>query len=183
MANKRSAEPPVKHPPLPANPPFNLMLNIVRFRREVAALSTAECGALLLLKMHFWECGQIPNRDDALARITGMDPKAWKQARKALEPLFMVQHGVWRRFDWEEELRDAYEAIRKAKEKSQKGHDARWKRNAPGNASSNATGTAQGTASGMLNNKESVPPPGQRSNSFDSDEKFEQCGRAERGAA
>lgn len=129
-------------------PPLRLMLDIPAWHSETLALTAAERGALLALKMFFWRNGPLPDDNEALARIAGMDAKDWKKARKALEPLFIVKYGEWQREDWNDELEAAYGAVQKAKEKSQKGHAARWGRDASGNASSNATGTA----SGMLNN-------------------------------
>lgn len=87
--------------------------------------------------MHLWRIGPIPDDDVALARITATSPAEWKKLRKALEPLFIVKYGEWQREDWNNELEAAYEAVNKARQKSQKGHAARW------------GGRASGTASGI----------------------------------
>ena len=139
-------------------PPLRLMLDIVAWQLETQLMTAAERGALLALKMFFWRSGPLPDDDEVLARIAGMDPKNWRAARKTLEPLFVVRRGEWMRQDWIDELEEAYAAVNRAKKRSQKGHAARWGRDASGNASSNATGTA----SGMLNNIGDAQPAQQR---------------------
>ncbi len=133
-------------------PPLRLMLDIQAWQLETQHRSASECGALVRLKVHFWRIGPLPDDEEALARITGTTPAEWKRIGKALEPLFSVKHGEWMREDWADELEAAHVSVQKAKEKSRKGHAARWGRNASGNASSNATGTASGMPPSMLNN-------------------------------
>ncbi|MBS0348952.1 MAG: DUF1376 domain-containing protein [Proteobacteria bacterium] len=132
-------------------PPKGLLVDIAAWQAEVMALPAPAiaCGSLLLLKMHLWRIGPIPDDDVALARITATSPAEWKKLRKALEPLFIVKYGEWLREDWSDELEAAYEAVNKARQKSQKGHAARW----GGRASGNATGNASGMPAGMLNIK------------------------------
>ncbi len=141
-------------------PPKGLLVDIAAWQAEVMALRAPAiaCGSLLLLKMHLWRIGPIPNDDVALARITATSPAEWRKLRKSIEPLFVVRHGEWMRQDWIDELEEAYAAVNRAKKRSQKGHAARWGRDASGNASSNATGTA----SGMLNNIGDAQPAQQR---------------------
>jgi uncharacterized protein YdaU (DUF1376 family) len=114
------------HNPKPPAAPLRLLINIPEWRFETEAMTTAECGALLKLKMHFWRNGTLPDRDQALAQITGLSPAAWKKARKALEPRFIVLHGEWQRTDWSDELAEAYQAISRSKDFSKAGNDARW---------------------------------------------------------
>lgn len=130
-------------------PPKSLLVDIRAWQAEVMATPapTMACGALLLLKMHLWHIGPIPDDDIALARITAASPAEWKRLRKTLEPLFVVKCGEWQREDWNDELEAAYEAVNKARAKSQKGHAARW----GGRASGNASGTGSGMPAGMLN--------------------------------
>lgn len=132
-----------------SRPPPSLMLDISAWLLETQHRPAAERGAILSFKMHFWRIGPLPDDDDALARIAGMDAKDWKKARKALEPLFVIQHGEWQRADWNDELEAAYAAVKKARERSKKGHDARWRRNASSNASGNALSNASGSAASM----------------------------------
>lgn len=152
-------------------PPKSLLVDIRAWQAEVMATPAPAmaCGALLLLKMHLWHIGPIPDDDVALARITATSPAEWKKLRKTLEPLFSVRYGEWVRTDWSEELEAAYEAVNKARAKSQKGHAARW--------GSRATGTASGMPAGMLNinsvlnaqKPQNPKPPKPRANDFQPD--------------
>ena len=135
-------------------PPLRLLVDIPAWQAEVLKMPAPAiaCGALLLLKMHLWRIGPIPDDDVALARITGTSPTEWKKLRKSVEPLFAIRHGEWMRQDWDDELAAAYEAVNKARQKSLKGHAARW----GGRASGNATGSTSGMPAAMLNNKGTV---------------------------
>ncbi|MDD2988877.1 MAG: DUF1376 domain-containing protein [Zoogloea sp.] len=132
-------------------PPKSLLVDIQAWQAEVMALPAPAiaCGALLLLKAHYWRIGPIPDDDVALARITATSPAEWKKVRKAIESLFVVKHGEWMRQDWVGELEASYQAVSKARQKSMKGHAARW----GGRASGNASGSASGMPAGMLNIK------------------------------
>ncbi|MBL8433514.1 MAG: DUF1376 domain-containing protein [Zoogloea sp.] len=136
-------------------PPKSLLIDIQAWQAEVMALPAPAiaCGALLLLKAHCWRIGPIPDDDVALARITATSPAEWKKVRKAIEPLFVVKHGEWMRQDWVDELEASYQAVSKARQKSMKGHAARWGGRASGDASGNASGSASGMPAGMLNIK------------------------------
>ncbi len=131
--------------------PMRLMLDISAWQSETLALTAAERGALLALKMYVWRTGPLPDRDDALARIAGMDAKDWRKARKALEPLFIVKLGEWQREDWNDELEEAYAAVNRVKELSRKGNAARWGKRNPAPAGTPG-GTPAGIPHGVLNN-------------------------------
>lgn len=129
-------------------PPLRLMLNISDWQAETQIMSAAERGALLALKVFFWRIGPLPDNDDALARIAGMDTKDWRKARKALEPLFIVRHGEWTRQDWIDELEETYAAVNRIKALSRKGNAARWGK-AKNAASDHPAGTPGGTPAGI----------------------------------
>lgn len=79
-------------------------LHIPDYRADTGHLSTLEHGAYLLLIMHYWMTGGLPDDDARLARITGMDRQQWAEAKPALEPLFTAG---WRHKRVERELRKA----------------------------------------------------------------------------
>lgn len=108
--------------------PLNILVDIRAWKEQTATLTPSEHGAFLCLKMHYWRVGQIPDRDTALAQITGMSIKEWKDARQGLEPLFIVGEGEWFRTDWNEELEAAYAAVRKYSEASKTANKVRWDR-------------------------------------------------------
>ena len=109
-------------------PPLRLMLDIPAWQSEVLKMPAPAiaCGALLLLKMHLWRIGPIPDDDIALTRITATSPAEWKKLRKTLEPLFIVKYGEWQREDWNGELEASYEAVNKASRAGKKANQARW---------------------------------------------------------
>lgn len=106
--------------------PNRLMLAIAQWHAETISLTAAERGALISLKLFYWQKGSIPDRDQSIAQIVGMELKDWKKARQALEPLFIVGDGEWFRTDWNEELEAAYAAIKKASEAGQRANKVRW---------------------------------------------------------
>ncbi len=108
--------------------PLNLLIDIRAWQEQTATLTPAEYGALLKLKMHYWRIGQIPDRDIALAQITGFGPREWKEARQGLEPLFIVADGEWFRADWSDELEAAFAAVKKYSEASKIANKVRWAR-------------------------------------------------------
>lgn len=111
-------------------PPLRLLIDISAWQAEVLKTPTPAiaCGALLLLKMHQWRVGPIPDDDVALARITATSPAEWKKLRKSIEPLFIVKHGEWQREDWNDELEAPYAAVNKASRAGKKANEVRWGR-------------------------------------------------------
>lgn len=111
-------------------PPKSLLVDIQAWQAEVMALPAPAIagGALLLLKMHLWRIGPIPDDDNALARITCTTPAEWRKLRKSIEPLFSVAYGEWQRADWNDELLAAYEAVNKASRAGKRANEIRWGR-------------------------------------------------------
>ena len=97
-------------------------LHIPDYRADTGHLSTLEHGAYLLLIMHYWMKGGLPDDDARLARITGMDPRQWAEAKPALEPLFTAG---WRHKRVERELRKV-QVSEVRSEAGKAGSDARW---------------------------------------------------------
>ncbi len=109
-------------------PPMRLMLDMPALEAETRAMSAAVLGALVRMKVHLWRTGPLPDDDEVLARITGMDSKDWRKARQTLEPLFIVKYGEWQREDWNDELEEAYAAVNRASKAGKKANEARWGR-------------------------------------------------------
>lgn len=97
-------------------------LHIPDYRADTGHLSTLEHGAYLLLIMHYWMKGGLPDDDARLARITGMDPQQWSEAKPALELLFTAG---WRHKRVERELRKV-QVSEVRSEAGKAGADARW---------------------------------------------------------
>jgi uncharacterized protein YdaU (DUF1376 family) len=69
------------------SPPW-MPLYIADYRADTAHLSAAEHGAYLLLIMHYWSTGGLPDDDRPLARIACMSGAEWRRARPTLASFF-----------------------------------------------------------------------------------------------
>ena len=63
-------------------------LYIGDYKRDTAHLTTLEHGAYLLLIMHYWETGPLPNDDKRLAKIAGVSLKQWFSLRETVISFF-----------------------------------------------------------------------------------------------
>ena len=104
-------------------------LYVADYLADTGHLSAAEHGAYLLLIMHYWTNGGLPNEDRRLARICRMTPAEWDDSRETLFDLF--DEG-WTHKRIDAELVNAREISEKAKDKANK----RWHK--PGNADADA---------------------------------------------
>ncbi len=66
-------------------------LYIGDYHRDTMGLTTLEHGAYLLLIMHYWSCGGLPNDERQLHRITRCPNNQWAKVWKTLQPYFSVQ--------------------------------------------------------------------------------------------
>ena len=94
-------------------------LYVADYLADTGHLSAAEHGAYLLLIMHYWQNGGLPNEDRRLARICRMSADEWADARETLFDLF---EDGWKHHRIEAELQAARDISEKAKEKAAK----RW---------------------------------------------------------
>lgn len=79
-------------------------LYVADYIRDTRHLSTAEHGAYLLLIMHYWAMGSLPDDDRRLARITGMSEAEWAEARPIIQSFF---HDGWKHDRIDQELAEA----------------------------------------------------------------------------
>jgi uncharacterized protein YdaU (DUF1376 family) len=63
-------------------------LYVADYLADTGHLSAAEHGAYLLLIMHYWQHGGIPDDDAQIARIARMSPKEWAARRYTIADLF-----------------------------------------------------------------------------------------------
>jgi uncharacterized protein YdaU (DUF1376 family) len=63
-------------------------LYIADYLADTAHLSATEHGAYLLLIMHYWRKGGLPDDDPQLARIARMSPEEWSKVRSVIEAFF-----------------------------------------------------------------------------------------------
>jgi uncharacterized protein YdaU (DUF1376 family) len=60
---------------------------------DTGHLTTAQHGAYLLLMMHYWRKGELPDCDRQLSKITKLPRKTWCDTRPVLQDFF---HSGWR---------------------------------------------------------------------------------------
>src|ERR1700744_1855537 len=63
-------------------------LYIGDYLADTSHLSTEEHGAYMLLLMHYWKTGPLPDNDAALARITRLTMDAWSMAKPVVGSFF-----------------------------------------------------------------------------------------------
>lgn len=61
---------------------------VADYLADTGHLSTTEHGAYLLLIMHYWQTGRLPEDDASLARIARLRPEHWGKIRHQLEGFF-----------------------------------------------------------------------------------------------
>jgi len=93
------------------------------YRRDTAHLSAAQHGAYLLLIMHYWQQGGLPDEDDQLSRIASMSLAEWKKNRSVLRAFFGEG---WRHARIDEELKNAVERYQKRSAAGKNGNAKRW---------------------------------------------------------
>jgi uncharacterized protein YdaU (DUF1376 family) len=60
---------------------------------DTGHLTTAQHGAYLLLMMHYWRKGELPDDDRQLSKITKLPLKTWCDSRPVLQDFF---HSGWK---------------------------------------------------------------------------------------
>lgn len=72
---------------------------------DTGHLTTTQHGAYMLLIMHYWRTGGIPNDDKQLSKITKMNLKIWVEYRPIIQDLFYEMDGdPWKHKRIEAEL-------------------------------------------------------------------------------
>lgn len=123
---------------------------------DTMKLTTVQHGAYFLLLMAYWrERSPLKDDDNELRSITKTERAEWRKMRPVLAAFFKVADGVWWHKRVEQEMAAADERSKKAKEKAQKGADARWK-DKPKDATGDAPSIPQALPEDKLNE---CPPP------------------------
>lgn len=97
-------------------------LYVADYLADTAHLSAAEHGAYLLLIMHYWTKGKLPDDEDAIRRITRLTARQWSQSRDVLRSLFGDQ---WRHKRIDDELGKAIEKSKVNSANAKRSHDVR----------------------------------------------------------
>ena len=85
---------------------------------DTGHLTTAQHGAYLLLMMHYWRKGELPDDDRQLSKITKLSLKTWCEYRPTLQDFF---HDGWKHKRIDAELERMMRVSLKRAEAGQKG--------------------------------------------------------------
>jgi uncharacterized protein YdaU (DUF1376 family) len=97
-------------------------LYIADYLADTGHLTTEEHGAYLLLTMHYWRTGGLPQGDGDLATLCRLSPKRWSQIGPKIARLFK---DGWRHKRIDAELIKAEEKHRKRAEAGKRGGSAK----------------------------------------------------------
>lgn len=95
-------------------------LHIGDYLKDTGHLNATEHGAYLLLIMHYWQNGSLPDNERLIARIARLDAAQWEESRDVLAMLF--SYG-WTHRRIDAELAKADEIIEKRRKAANKRHD------------------------------------------------------------
>lgn len=125
-------------------------LYVADYLADTGHLSAAEHGAYMLLIMHYWQNGSLPQEERRIARICRLNDAEWENSREVLSDLF---DGGWRHKRIEAELERASDISNKRKAAAQHRYDTS-NANAPANAE-----LLQTQSPSQLQKKEEKPKP------------------------
>lgn len=123
-----------------AKPDAWMPLFIGDWTADTQHLSCEQDGAYFRLVRHYWRTGPLPDDDAVLARLTGLELKAWRKHRATLAAFFQIGEGRWRHKRVDAELVRWEEKRRRAIERASAGGRAKA---AKSSATSSATSTQQ----------------------------------------
>jgi uncharacterized protein YdaU (DUF1376 family) len=87
-----------------------MSLHIGDYLKDTGHLRTVDHGAYLLLIMHYWTTGGLPDDDRQLAAIARMSDRKWKELRTKIAPFFSPN---WKHKRIDRELAEAREKYEK----------------------------------------------------------------------
>lgn len=121
------------------SPPW-MPLYIADYKADTGHLSAAEHGAYLLLIMHYWTTGALPNDDRQLARIACMTATEWRRSRDTIAAFF---EDGWRHTRIDAELTKTAETASRYATRASKAGRKRWAKHQSSDATSTAASIAQ----------------------------------------
>ena len=85
-------------------------------------LNTLQHGAYLLLILHYWAKGGLPESEDSIRQVTRLDVRSWSKNRDTLKALF---HDGWKHARLDKELAQALVISKANSANARKSHEAR----------------------------------------------------------
>ena len=92
---------------------------VADYRAKTGHLTPAQHGIYLLLIMHYWTTGGLPDDDGQLARIASVSAAEWRKNRATVEKFFLPG---WKHGRVEEELAKAAEISSKRRDAAEQMH-------------------------------------------------------------
>src|SRR4249920_976790 len=96
-------------------------LHVGDYLKDTGHLSTIEHGAYLLLILHYWANGGLPDDDRQLAKISKLSTYFWEKNKPTIRKFF--QDG-WKHKRIDQELAEAHEKYKKKAEAGRSGGQA-----------------------------------------------------------
>ena len=98
---------------------------------DTRRLTTEQHGAYLLLLLDSWVSGALPDDDDVLARVAGLDAERWAQVRPVIAGYFRIADGQWVHARIEREREHAQAHAQASSERAKKAAASRWGKKQP----------------------------------------------------
>jgi len=95
------------------------------YRADTNHLSAAQHGAYLLLIMHYWQHGRLPEDDEQLSRVACMSVAEWRKNRPVIRAFF---RDGWRHDRIDREISEACDRYDRRANAGKKGNEVRWNR-------------------------------------------------------
>ncbi|MFH5924570.1 YdaU family protein [Roseomonas xinghualingensis] len=134
-------------------------LYIGDYLADTMHLSGPEHGAYLLLLMHTWRNGPLPDNDRALAAIARTDAKAWREIGPVVRAFFISTTAGLVQPRLERERAAAGEHAERRADAARRAAEARWATDAQGNAERTPRRNAQRNAARMRDALPEACPP------------------------
>jgi uncharacterized protein YdaU (DUF1376 family) len=97
------------------------------FQRDTRRMSPEEKGIFISLWVEYMEEGHLPDNDEILARIAGVNLDDWVETyRSAMMGFFHISKGQWFQPTWDNNRRSAIERAKNARNKATTAARARW---------------------------------------------------------
>jgi uncharacterized protein YdaU (DUF1376 family) len=90
-----------------SKPDTYMPLVIGDYLKDTMHLDAAEHGAYLMLLMHYWVNGALPDDDRKLSAISRCSPSEWPRIRETIADFFDIDGGFWKHGRVEKELNRA----------------------------------------------------------------------------
>ena len=133
---------------------------------DTRRLTTEQHGAYLLLLMDSWVSGALPDDDDVLARVAGLDAERWAQVRPVIVRYFQIADGQWMHARVEREREHAQAHAQASSDRAKKAATSRWGKKhshesaeKPAKSVDNHAPNASSNACALLDECPPQPPP------------------------